>query len=159
MLTIHGTGSANGADDANAVEGQKGILANSTGNGDNSKTLVNFGTLIVYDVTINNSTASFSVWNSNNGESNMELHNCLIERGEPDIIAVVNSGTLLLDGCTIHGGGDLTHPVLLQNAGNATVKLINTKISNSGNGYSLYRESGNIETDAASDCPNAYGVE
>ena len=137
---------------------ERGILANTTGSGDNTKTLVNFGTLIAYDLVINNSTESFSIWNSSNNESSMELHNCLIERGEPEIIALVNSGTLLLDGCTISGGGDLTHPTVLQNAGFASIKLVNTRITNSGSGYSLYKESGTVEIDGASECPNAFGL-
>lgn len=155
-MTIYGKDENAGAE----AEGTdaRGILANSTGSGENSKTLVNFGTLIAYDLIINNSTSSFSVWNSNNGESTMELHNCLIERSEPEIIALVNSGTLLLDGCMIYGGGDLAHPAVLQNAANASLKLVNTKITNSGSGYSIFRESGTVESDGASQCPNAYGI-
>ena len=89
----------------------------------------------------------------------MELHNCLIERGEPEIIALVNSGTLLLDGCTVSSGGDLAHPTILQNAADATLKLVNSKVTNSGSGYSIFRESGTVEVDSASQCPNAYGIE
>jgi hypothetical protein len=88
----------------------------------------------------------------------MELHNCLIERGEPEIIALVNSGNLLLDGCTVSGGGDLAHPTLLQNAADATLKLVNSKVTNSGNGYSVFRESGTVDVDGASQCPNPYGL-
>ena len=135
-----------------------GIITNTAGSGETSKSIVNYGTLTVSDVTIENSTPSFSVWNSNNGQSDLTLNNCTISRSEPDIMVFVNSGNAHLSGCTITGGGDLTHPAVLQNEGRATMDIASSKISNTGSGYSVHRNSGTVTVDDIGSCPNAYGI-
>ncbi|MBR4579895.1 MAG: hypothetical protein IKO32_01530 [Lachnospiraceae bacterium] len=134
-----------------------GKITNTTGSGENSKSLVNYGTLSAENINIENTTPSFSVWNSNNGQSSMTLTGCTITRTEADIITIVNSGVATLSGCTITGGGDLTHPAVLQNDGKASLEVTGSTITNTGSGYSIHRESGTVNVDGTSTCPNSYG--
>ena len=136
-----------------------GCIANSEGSGDKCKCLVNYGTLNADNVTFTNHTDCYMIWNSNNGQSLMTLNNCDATRTGSDVIALINSGNLSLNGCTISGGGDLTHPALLQNDANATMEVASSTITNTGSGYSLYRESGSVMVSDDSNCPNSYGVE
>ena len=160
-LTIIGN-DAGASDDAASGEEKsapaRGMITNSAGSGETSKSLVNYGTLIANDVDFTNSTPSFTVWNSNNGQSDMTLNNCYIERTEADIIAFVNSGTARVSNSFISGGGDLTHPALLQNDGHASLEVTSSTIQNTGSGYSIHRESGTVSVDSLDSCPNSYGV-
>ena len=136
-----------------------GTIANSEGSGENCKCLVNYGTLSASNITFTNHTDCYMIWNSNNGQSQMTLNNCEISRTGSDVIALINSGNLSLNGCNISGGGDLTHPALLQNDAAATLEVAGSTITNTGSGYSLYRESGSVIVSDDSNCPNSYGVE
>lgn len=157
-FTLQGTGTDTIVNNGNMnIIGAGGTITNA-GAGD-IKTLVNFGTLKASDLTINNEAPSFTVWNSNNGQSSMELTGCTVSRSEGDIVSIVNSGALTLNSCTISGGGDLTHPTLLQNHKNASVSVIGTTITNTGSGYSLYRESGTADIDSSSNVSNPYGLD
>ena len=122
-------------------------------------TIVNFGKLTMNNVTVNNSTPTFTLWNSDNGESVVEMMGCTIARTEADVIPVVNSGTMTITGCTISGGGDVTHPALLNNHAKAVLTISSSTIKNTGSGYSVYKESGSITIDGSSDCPNSYGLD
>ena len=157
-FTLSGTGTDTIVNNGNmTIIGANGILTN-TGS-DNVKTLVNFGTMKASDLTIDNAAPSFTVWNSNNGQSSMELTGCTVNRTGADIVAIVNSGNLTLNSCTVSGGGDLTHPTILQNHKDASVSVNATTITNTGSGYSLYRESGTAPVDSSSNVSNAYGLE
>lgn len=158
-FTLDGTGSDTIVNNGNMSIVGAGTLTNTVSMGDNSKTLVNFGTLSITDVIIDNQTDAFGVWNSNNGQSSMTVNNCTIERTGNEIITVVNSGEMKITGSTITGSGDLTHPVLLQNDGKAVLDISGSTVSNSGSGYGLYRESGTVNTGDATNIPNAYGLE
>lgn len=156
-FTLDGAGSDTIVNCGNLEIVGDGTVTNTSGSGTNSKSLVNYGTLTATNVIFENSTPSFSVWNSNNGQSNMTLTGCTIIRSEADIIAFVNSGTATLSGCTVTGGGDLTHPAVLQNEGKASLNISGSTITNTGSGYSVHRESGSINIDDSSSCPNSYG--
>lgn len=156
-FTLDGTGSDTIVNCGTMEIVGEGVITNTTGSGENSKTLVNYGTLSASNVIFDNATSSFSVWNSNNGQSSMNLTGCTITRTESDIIAFVNSGAATLSGCTITGGGDLTHPTLLQNDGKASLDVTSSTITNTGSGYSIHRESGTVNVDGSSSAPNSYG--
>ena len=158
-FTLDGAGSDTIVNNGSMTITGAGTLTNTAPGGDNSKTLVNFGTMTVSDVTIENSTKSFSVWNSNNGQSSMSLTNCTVNRSETEIIPVINSGIMTVSGCTISGCGDLTHPTLLQNDGKASLTISGSTITNGGAGYSVYRESGTVNMDSSTNAPNPYGIE
>lgn len=158
-FTLDGTGSDTIVNNGKMEIIGAGTITNTVSMGDNSKTLVNFGTLSITDVIIDNQTDAFGVWNSNNGQSCMTVNNCTIPRTGNEIITVVNSGEMKITGSTITGSGDLTHPVLLQNDGKAVLDISGSTVSNSGSGYGLYRESGTVNTGDATNIPNAYGLE
>lgn len=158
-FTLDGTGSDTIINNGKMEIIGAGTITNTVSMGDNSKTLVNFGTLSITDVIIDNQTDAFGVWNSNNGQSSMTVNNCTIARTGNEIITVVNSGEMKITGSTITGSGDLTHPVLLQNDGKAVLDISGSTVSNSGSGYGLYRESGTVNTGDATNIPNAYGLE
>ena len=124
-----------------------------------AKTIVNFGSLTMNQVTVNNSTPSFSVWNSNNGQSILEMTACTIVRTETDVIPVINSGTMTVTQCTITGAGDVTHPTLMNNHANAVLMVKGSTITNTGSGYSVYKESGEVTIDGSSTYPNPYGLD
>ncbi len=157
-FTLQGTGTDTIVNNGNmTIIGGSGTITNSSAG--EGKALVNFGTLSVSDVTFNTEANAFTVWNSNNGQSSMELNGCTISRTSADVVPLVNSGVLTLNSCTITGAGDLTHPTLLQNHKNASVSVNATTITNSGSGYSLYLESGTANIDSSSNVPNPYGLE
>lgn len=157
-FTLQGTGTDTIVNNGKMnIIGAGGTVTNS-GSGE-VKTLVNFGTLTASDLTIDNTAPSFSVWNSNNGQSTMELTGCTVNRTGSDIVSIVNSGTLTLSSCTVTGGGDLTHPAILQNHKLASIRVSASTITNTGSGYSLYLESGTADIDSSSSVPNPYGLD
>jgi len=153
-MTIIGAPDAEGDEDFQLAK-----ISNTSGSENESKTLVNFGTLRITNTEIDNTTSAFSVWNSNNGESSMEIDGCLINKDGSEIIAVVNSGIMTISNSTITGSGDNKHPVVLMNNGGGSLNVNGSSIVNNGSGYSVYRESGTVSIDSSSNCPNAFGLE
>lgn len=146
-ITCNGTLTING----------DGLITNTIP-GEYSKSLVNYGTLTINNVQVENSTANVSVWNSNNGGSVMHINDCTITRIEPDCIVVINSGEMYFNSGTITGAGDKTHPVLYNNADVATLYLNGGAIVNTGDNYTVYRDAGKvIHTDT--EFENGYGLE
>ncbi len=126
--------------------------------GEYSKSLVNYGNLTLNNVTIENTTANVSVWNSNNGGSVMQINDCTITREEPDCIVVINSGEMHFNSGTITGNGDKTHPVVYNNADIAVLNLNGGMITNTSGNYTVYCDAGTvIHNDTVAE--NTYGVE
>ena len=149
-----------GAPDAEGDETvQLGKLSCTSGNENEAKTIVNFGSLNINNTEIENNSPAFNVWNSNNGESSMAINGCLISKSGAESIAVVNSGTMIISDSTITGGGDNKHPVVLMNNGGGSLTVNGSSIINNGSGYSVYKESGNVIIEASSNCPNTFGLE
>ena len=158
-FTLDGTGSDTIVNNGKMEIIGAGTITNTVSMGANSKTLVNFGTLTVTDVILDNQTDAFTLWNSNNGQSVLNMTNCTLSRTGGEIITVINSGEMTVTGCTITGSGDLTHPTFLQNDAKAVLNISGSTVSNSGSGYDLYRESGIVNMGDAVNTSNPYGID
>ncbi|MBQ7972879.1 MAG: hypothetical protein IJ291_05455 [Lachnospiraceae bacterium] len=125
--------------------------------GDYSKSLVNYGTLTVNNVKVENTTANVSIWNSNNGGSVMIMNNCTVNR-EDDCIVIINSGDMTLNACTVTGAGTEIHPVIYNNAEIAILRISDSVVSNTGTGYDIYRDEGIVDSYNTT-VNNPYGLE
>lgn len=134
----------------------KGTITNTVP-GEYSKSLVNYGTLTINNVTVENHTANVSIWNSNNGGSTMTIEECTITRSEPDCIVIINSGEMHFISGTITGAGDKTHPVIYNNADISLLYLNGGCIINTSGEYTVYNDAGSVirvDTEAE----NTYGI-
>lgn len=146
-ITCNGTLNING----------EGTITNTVP-GEYSKSLVNYGTLNINNITVENTTANVAIWNSNNGGSIMNIDNCTISRSEPDCIVIINSGEMYINSGNITGAGDKTHPVVYNNADVAILYLNGGIITNTSNNYTVYCDAGTvIHNDTVAE--NTYGVE
>ena len=146
-ITCNGTLTVNG----------EGTITNTV-LGEYSKSLVNYGTLTINNVTVENTTANVSVWNSNNGGSIMNINECSITREQPDCIVVINSGEMHINSGTIIGAGDKTHPVVYNNADIAVLHLNGGSITNTGDGYTVYKDEGEVISNGT-EFVNSYGID
>ncbi|MBE5885033.1 MAG: hypothetical protein E7284_01335 [Lachnospiraceae bacterium] len=146
-ITCNGTLTING----------EGTITNTI-SGEYSKSLVNYGTLNINNITVENHTANVAIWNSNNGGSVMNIDNCTISRDEIDCIVVINSGEMYFNSGTITGAGDKTHPVVYNNADIAVLYLNGGVITNTSNNHTVYCDAGTvIHNDTVAE--NTYGIE
>lgn len=135
----------------------EGTITNTV-DGEYSKSLVNYGTLTIQNLTIENTTANVAIWNSNNGGSIMTIDDCTITREEPDCIVVINSGEMHFNNGSITGAGDKTHPVVYNNADVAVLHLNGGIITNTSGNYTVYRDAGTvIHNDTVAE--NTYGLD
>lgn len=146
-ITCNGTLTING----------EGTITNTV-LGEYSKSLVNYGNLTVNNVIIENTTANVSVWNSNNGGSIMNINECTINRDQPDCIVVINSGEMYINSGSISGAGDKTHPVVYNNAEIAVLTLNGGSITNTGEGYDVYKDEGEVILNGT-EFSNSYGID
>lgn len=146
-ITCNGTLTING----------EGTITNTVP-GDYSKSLVNYGTLNINNITVENTTANVAIWNSNNGGSIMNIDNCTISRSEPDCIVIINSGEMYFNSGSITGAGDKTHPVVYNNADIAVLYLNGGVITNTSGSYTVYCDAGSVfHNDTVAE--NTYGIE
>ncbi len=156
-FTLDGAGFDTITCNGNLIINGDGIITNTV-LGEYSKSLVNYGNLTVNNVTIENSTANVSVWNSNNGGSVMNINECIITREQQDCIVVINSGEMYINSGSITGAGDKTHPVIYNNADIATLTLNGVNIINTGEGYTVYKDEGEVMVNGA-EFINSYGID
>lgn len=134
-----------------------GLITNTL-EGKHSKSLVNYGTLVMNEVTLENETTSVALWNSNNGLSNATLCDCVVNGSRPDCILIINSGEMTLESGTVTGVGDALHPAVYNNTDSAMLTINGGIITNSGEGYAIYREAGTVNTNNIL-IENTYGVD
>lgn len=146
-ITCNGTLTING----------KGCITNTIA-GEFSKSLVNYGNLTINNVTIKNTTANVSVWNSNNGGSIMNINDSVITRDEPDRIVIINSGEMHFNSGEVTGAGDKTHPVIYNNADISVLHLNGGTITNVSGNYTVYNDLGTVISNGTV-YDNPYGVE
>lgn len=130
-----------------AIYGE-GTITNSV-DGEYSKTIVNYGELLLNGVKVSNSTNSVAIWNSDNGSSVLTLKDSEISHSNSGVMTVVNSGTLEITSGSITGCGDSFHPTVYNNKSVSVLKLTGGSIENSADGYAIYNESGAVEYGAA----------
>ena len=146
-ITCNGTMTING----------EGTITNTVAE-EYSKSLVNYGTMTINNVTVENTTANVAIWNSNNGGSVMNINDCTITREELDCIVVINSGEMHINSGTITGAGDKTHPVVYNNIDIAVLHLNGGIITNECGNYTVYNDAGTVyHNDTVAE--NTYGVE
>lgn len=146
-ITCNGTLTING----------EGTITNTV-LGEYSKSLVNYGNLTLNNIIIENTTANVSVWNSNNGGSIMNINECTITRDQIDCIVVINSGEMYINSGSITGAGDKTHPVVYNNADIAVLNLNGGTITNTGDGYDVYKDEGEVIVNGT-EFTNPYGID
>lgn len=146
-ITCNGTMTING----------EGTITNTVAE-EYSKSLVNYGTMTINNVTVENTTANVAIWNSNNGGSVMNINDCTITREELDCIVVINSGEMHFNSGAITGAGDKTHPVVYNNTDIAVLHLNGGVITNNSGNYTVYNDAGTVHHNDT-EAENTYGIE
>lgn len=110
--------------------------------GEYTKTIANYGTLSLKDLTITNATGSTTIWNSHNSYSIMDITNCSITHELADSNVIINSGIMNLHSGVIYSSASEGFSLVKINEDNAVLNYYDGSFSCTGDGFTVTRLAG-----------------
>lgn len=155
--TIDGAGNDTITNQSTLSINGDGHLINTVA-GEYSKSIVNYGTLTLTDLTLTNSTDNVTIWNSNNEYSVLNFYNCDVTHEVAASNVIINSGTINIYSGVYHAVSDEGYSVIKENYETATINYYDGSITNSGSGYSVTLLEGTLSNYSTHDIENGNNL-